>query len=215
MKDWSFKEGFAKKFDAHVREQLPWYELVTESVAYIARNYLPKNGLIYDIGASTGNIGLALNNLVKERKAKLIAIEEDEEMVEINRYNNPEHEVRYCNALTHNYENFDVGVLMLTAMFFPANKQANFFENLYYKLNNGGAIIVVDKSCDEYGYFSTVMKRLTMYWKLKNGATHQEILDKELSLSGIQRPLHKEYLQFNPKQFFQLGEFKGWVIEKL
>ena len=50
MKDWTFKEGFANKFDSHVREQLPWYELVTESVAYITRNYLPKSGLVYDIG---------------------------------------------------------------------------------------------------------------------------------------------------------------------
>lgn len=214
MKDWSFKEGFAKEFDSHVREQLPWYELVTESVAYIVRNYLPKNGLVYDIGASTGNIGMALNNLLIERNAKIIAIEEDENMVEINRYNNPNHEVRFCDALNYKYEKYDVAVLMLTAMFFPANKQAEFIKNLYEKLNNGGAIIIVDKVCDEDGYFATVMKRLTMYWKLKNGASYESILKKELSLSGVQRPIHQDYLCFNPKQFFQLGEFKGWVIEK-
>jgi tRNA (cmo5U34)-methyltransferase len=55
------------------------------------------------------------------------------------------------------------------------------------------------------------MKRLTMFWKLKNGAKAEDILNKELSLSGVQRPIN---IPKNAKQFFQLGEFKGWVIEK-
>jgi tRNA (cmo5U34)-methyltransferase len=59
------------------------------------------------------------------------------------------------------------------------------------------------------------MKRLTMFWKLKNGAEPVDIIRKELSLSGIQRPMDSDLLRiFGAKQFFQLGEFKGWVIEK-
>lgn len=212
MKDWTFEEGFAKKFDSHVREQLPWYELVTESVAYITRNYLPKNGIIYDIGCSTGNMTLALKELINERNAKIIALDQSEEMCEIYRYNTDNlYEVRTCDATQHNYQSFDVSILMLTTMFFPVNEQEKFIDQLYEKMNKGGAIIVVDKFCDEFGYFSTVMKRLTMFWKLKNGAKAEDILNKELSLSGVQRPIN---IPKNAKQFFQLGEFKGWVIEK-
>jgi tRNA (cmo5U34)-methyltransferase len=212
MKDWTFKEGFAGKFDSHVREQLPWYELVTESVAYIARNYLPKQGLVYDIGCSTGNMTLALKDLLIERNAKIIALDESDEMCKAYRFNTDyRYEVRSCDAMQHEYKSFDVAILMLTTMFFPVIGQEAFIESLYQKMNKGGAIIVVDKVCDEEGYFSTVMKRLTMYWKLKNGAKPEDILSKELSLSGIQRPIK---MPKNAKQFFQLGEFKGWVIEK-
>jgi len=212
MKDWTFKEGFANKFDSHVREQLPWYELVTESVAYITRNYLPKSGLVYDIGCSTGNMTLALKDLISERNAKIIALDESDEMCEAYRFNTDHRfEIRTCDAMQHNYQSFDVAILMLTTMFFPVIGQEAFIQNLYEKMNKGGAIIVVDKSCDDEGYFSTVMKRLTMYWKLKNGAKPEDILNKELSLSGIQRPIK---MPSNAKQFFQLGEFKGWVIEK-
>lgn len=212
MKDFSFNNGFSKNFDSHVREQLPWYELITESVAYIARNYLSKNGLIYDIGCSTGNISLALKNLVIERNAKIIAIDESKEMCEAYLVNtNNIFSVVNCDAVKHNYENFDVAILMLTTMFFPVKEQNLFISNLYEKLNHGGVIIIVDKVCDESGYFSTVMKRLTMYWKLKNGAKAEDILQKELSLSGVQRPI---VFEKKAKQFFQLGEFKGWVIEK-
>lgn len=211
MNDWTFN-GFAKNFDSHVREQLPWYELVTDSVAYIARNYLPKGGLVYDIGCSTGNMTLALSDLLKARNAKLIAIDEDTNMAEVYKSNtNNAYPISISDAIKYQYESFDVAILMLTTMFFPVASQKEFLDNIYDKLNYGGAIIIVDKVCDESGYFATVMKRLTMFWKLKNGAKHEDILNKELSLSGIQRPIN---IPTNAKQFFQLGEFKGWVIEK-
>ena len=216
MKDWTFKE-FANNFDAHVREQLPWYELVTESVAYIARNYVPENGYIYDIGCSTGNMSKALLPLINERNVFIYGIDNDQGMLNNYKKNIIHNNVEsYCGFAEYfEYQKFDVAVLMLVTMFLPVNKQYYFIKNLYNQMNKGGAIIIVDKICNEKGYFSTVMKRLTMYWKLKNGANPEDIINKELSLSGIQRPLDAKLLnKFKAKQFFQLGEFKGWVIEK-
>jgi tRNA (cmo5U34)-methyltransferase len=216
MKDWSF-EGFANDFDSHVREQLPWYELVTESVAYIARNYLPTYGVIYDIGCSTGNMSKALLPLINERTGTILAIDNDESMVKAYQNNIIHNRIgaQQSKAEDCDYDDFDVAIVFLTAMFLPVENQATLLDKLYGKLRAGGAIIIVDKVCDEDGYFSTVMKRLTMYWKLKNGANPEDIINKELSLSGVQRPLSAELLRcFSAKQFFQLGEFKGWVIEK-
>jgi tRNA (cmo5U34)-methyltransferase len=216
MKDWSF-EGFANDFDSHVREQLPWYELVTESVAYIARNYLPIYGLIYDIGCSTGNMSKALLPLIDERTGTILALDNDDSMVKAYQHNIIHNRIGVLQSKAEDYEydEFDVAIVFLTAMFLPVEKQSNLIDKLYGKLKTGGAIIIVDKVCEEDGYFSTVMKRLTMYWKLKNGAHPEDIINKELSLSGIQRPLNADLLHcFRAKQFFQLGEFKGWVIEK-
>jgi hypothetical protein len=61
------------------------------------------------------------------------------------------------------------------------------------------------------------MKRLTLYWKLKNSVAPQAILEKELSLSGIQRPVNHQIMYMYSGQghrFFQLGEFGGWIITK-
>jgi tRNA (cmo5U34)-methyltransferase len=216
MKDWTFDE-FAQGFDSHVREQLPWYELVTTSVAFIVRNYLRREGLVYDIGCSTGNMTMAMMDVVEERDARIIGIEPEKSMVQAYSRFLAKPNVTVCQefAEEHNYDSFDVAVVMLTAMFIPVFYHKDFLETLYYNLNVGGAIIIVDKVTDESGYFSTVMKRLTMFWKLENGAKPEEILSKELSLSGVQRPLDPKLLRnYKAKQFFQLGEFKGWVIEK-
>lgn len=60
-RDWTFKtSGVANHFDRHVREQLPWYELTTGVIAHVARHYIPEGGLVYDIGASTGNVATVL-----------------------------------------------------------------------------------------------------------------------------------------------------------
>jgi len=216
MKDWSFEE-FAQDFDSHVREQLPWYELITKSVAYIARNYLRQYGHVYDIGCSTGNMTSALLPLLEERNATLLGIDNEDSMIlAYSRHlTNERIKVAKANAEKYEYHQYDVAIVFLTAMFLPAKSQEDFLLTLYHKMNEGGAIIIVDKVTDDEGYFSTVMKRLTLFWKLENGANPEDILNKELSLSGIQRPLSSQILKnFDAKQFFQLGEFKGWVIEK-
>lgn len=78
--DWTF-QGFAPEFDAHVREQLPWYGMATESVALIAWHYIPRRGLVYDLGASTGNVGRVLASTLHEREARLVALDECRDMV--------------------------------------------------------------------------------------------------------------------------------------
>jgi hypothetical protein len=54
----------------------------------------------------------------------------------------------------------------------------------------GGAPIVFDKTdCAGGGYLSTAIHRLTVAGKLQGGASADAILAKELSISGVQRPL--------------------------
>jgi tRNA (cmo5U34)-methyltransferase len=53
-----------------------------------------------------------------------------------------------------------------------------------------------------------------MEWKLLGGASQENIANKELSLSGIQRPLSPKELNSDFVEFFRIGEFAGWIIEK-
>lgn len=87
-RNWTFENSeIATGFDRPVREQLPWYDLATGSIAHIARHYIPQDGLVYDIGAATGNIGGALQPTLTDRNAWLISIESSGEMAEL--YNGP------------------------------------------------------------------------------------------------------------------------------
>lgn len=202
MNDWTFDN---LDFDKHVREQLPWYDLVTEAVVFMARQYLPtSNGLVYDIGASTGNITRNMKELIETRNAKAISIEPDISL--INKFYGVG-EVEMGIAENYDYKQFDVAILFLTLMFVPVSKREGLITTLKKKVRKGGVIIIVDKVTDSSGYFATCIKRMTMYFKQKFVA-NADIIDKEISLSGVQRPVKR-----NGKLFFKFGEFEGWVIE--
>lgn len=214
-RDWTFdNSNIAEGFDRHVREQLPWYDLLTAAIAHIVRHYLPVNGLVYDIGSSTGNIGRAIENTVLDRNARLIAIEKSESMCSV--YTGPG-ECINCDALDFEFEDYDVCICFLVIMFMPTFRRKIWLRNLASRIKPGGALIVADKTADHMGYLSTVMHRLTIAGKASAGIDAREIVSKELSLSGIQRPITSsmmDYIAPRPAEVFRFGEFACWVCER-
>ncbi|WP_372393936.1 methyltransferase domain-containing protein (plasmid) [Azospirillum sp. HJ39] len=210
-RNWTFqKAGIAAAFDRHVREQLPWYDLATGAIAHIARHYIPTGGLVYDIGASTGNVGRALAETLKDRRARLVAIESAAEMIA--RYDGPG-EVIQTDALAYDYERFDLGVCFLLLMFLPVSRRAAFVDRLRERIKPGGALIVFDKCEAEAGYPATVLWRLTLAGKVSAGVDPAEIVAKELSLCGVQRPISQDVIGRDAVEWFRFGEFAGWLIE--
>lgn len=211
---WTFKTNeVSKNFDSHVREQLPWYDLVQDFMAYIALSFLHENSIVYDIGASTGNFSKRILNEIKERNVKWIPIDDSEQMK--NFYSGAGTLVNF-NAMDFEYKNFDLAVLFLAFMFLPVNGRNSWLKKLYEKLNPGGAIIIVDKLKPKGGLLSTSIHRYLMKSKINQGATAENVLKKELSLQGIQNPLDRNFLNTFPNaaEVFRFGDFVGYVIEK-
>jgi tRNA (cmo5U34)-methyltransferase len=210
-KEWTFRSrAVAKHFDQHVRDSLPWYDLATNAVAHFGRHYIPRNGVVYDIGASTGNIGTALKETLIQRQAQFFAIEESREMAD--RYEGPP-QLIVADAVSFDYKPFDFAVCFLVLMFLPVDTRGSFLRRLQGLTRAGGALIVVDKVQAPPGYVGTAFSRLTLQQKLAVGAKPDDILRKELSLAGYQRPLDPSMLPKSARAFFQVGEFVGWIIE--
>ena len=217
MTSWTFEsKEIAETFDSHVREQLPWYDMVTDAVVYIARNYLPEYGVVVDIGASTGNMVDKLMPLTFERMADVVAIEKSISMCDVlkNKYKKSDCVVVENSDVTRgDLPKANVFILFLTMMFIPIDKRKALMDSMRANCKQGGVIVVVDKICDHGGYFATVLKRLTMQFKLQQGAKPEDVLNKEMSLAGVQIPIDPAILGADAKQFFRMGEFAGWVIE--
>jgi tRNA (cmo5U34)-methyltransferase len=210
--NWTFETaGVAAGFDRHVREQLPWYDLATNAITHIARHYIPEGGLVYDLGAATGNIGRAIAPVLEDRGARLIGIDPSAEMVK--RYEAPG-EIVCAKAEDHDYEGFDLAVVFLTLMFVEPRKRCGLMNKLRHACRPGGAIVVFDKLEPAGGYLSTVFYRLTLAGKRAAGVEAAEIIEKELSLSGVQRPIVEGQLGGESYQWFRFGDFAGWLIEK-
>jgi tRNA (cmo5U34)-methyltransferase len=206
---WTFEDSnLANNFGEHVRGQLPWYDLATGLVRCIAENYLPSGGLMYDIGASDGNITRSLKDIIESRAVEAISIEQSEEMIKCWSGNG---KIEFSDACTYEYKEFDLCVCFLTLMFISPSDRRILLAQLRSKIKEGGALVVVDKFNGSGGYFDTVLRRMTMRQKLFNGESADDILDKELSLSGVQRPLDLEFFD-DADVFFQVGEFRGFIF---
>jgi tRNA (cmo5U34)-methyltransferase len=211
-RNWTFEtKEVANGFDRHVREQLPWYDLATDALKHVARHYIPENGLVYDIGASTGNIGRALQSVLEARNAKLIGIEPSEEMCKI--YDAPG-DVICTKAEDYIFEGFDLAVVFLSLMFVEPRKRVPLMTKLRHACRPGGAIIVFDKLEPTAGYVSTILYRLTLAGKRAAGVDANEIIEKELSLSGVQRPITEDQLAGCFVNWFRFGDFAGYIIER-
>ena len=211
-REWTFeRKEIAEGFDRHVREQLPFYDMTTGAIAHIARHYIPERGLVYDVGASTGNIGNAIAPILDKRKATLVPIESSAEMCEL--YAGPQRgRLVQADALDYDFEEFDLAICFLVMMFFPVAKREAFIDELREKVKPGGAIIVFDKTEAVTGYPATILMRLAFAGKLSAGVEADEIIAKELSLGGIQRPIDPGILG-DAVEWFRFGDFAGWIIE--
>jgi tRNA (cmo5U34)-methyltransferase len=211
-KTWTFdNKNVANAFDAHVREQLPWYDLVTGAVVHLARHFVQPGGLIYDLGASTGNIGRAIAPILSERKCRFVAIESAPEMAK--RYEGPPGSLVIGDACDYPYETYDLTIAMLVLMFIPMDRRAKLLDILRSKCRSGGALIVVDRTVTTGGYADTALYRMTLAGKIAGGASCEEIVAKEMSLGGVQRPLETREMPSDFREWFRFGHFKAWVYE--
>lgn len=211
--NWTFeKKEIAESFDRHVREQLPWYDLATNAVAHIARHYLPEFGRCYDVGASTGNIGLALESIILERQIEFIPIEKAADMALV--YKGPQKgRLIVGDARNVEYEDADCIICFLTLMFLPQADRKDLIHKMRRALKPGGALIIFDKTEAAGGYPGTVLWRLALAGKVAADVPPSEIVAKELSLGGVQRPIADWEIPTDAVSFFQFGEFRGWILE--
>jgi len=210
---WTFHDkSVADNFDTHVRGQLPWYDLATGIVQHFGRHYLANKGRMYDLGASTGNITLSLKAEIENRNVQAISIDNSEEMRDVWRGVGV---FEVADVAAYKYEQYDFGVCFLLLMFLSPTEQRNLLHKLTKSIAPGGCLIVFDKTDQFDGYLNTVVHRLTMAGKVSTGVSHEEIIKKELSLAGIQRPIRPDQLLFselNAKEVFRFGEFCGYVF---
>lgn len=212
--DWTFQSReVASHFDQHVREQLPWYDLITNAIVVIARHYLESGALVYDIGCSTGNITRAIHQAVSARRVRFVGIDNSPDMRDFYRCGDFG-KFELADACSYSFQPFDLAVCYLFFQFIPLESRRPLLLNLIGRVKRSGAIILVDKMFppEQSRHTPDIFRRITLSAKRDNGAPPDEILSKELSLGGVQRPVSLDCItEASPLayEFFRFGEFSG------
>ena len=79
--NWSFSGKTPKNFDQHINKSIPLYKWSHQIGLELADFFLANNSLAYDIGCSTGTFAKKLSERTKNKKVKIIGIDEIPEMI--------------------------------------------------------------------------------------------------------------------------------------
>ena len=207
----NFNESVSNNFDDHVREQLPWYDLATSFVCHLSLGFLNTGGTLLDVGCSTGNITKKLKKEINDRNLKTESVDSSEHMRAMYRGDG---DIIIADICDYKLEKYDVIVSMLSLMFIPISKRNETIERLKKSLNAGGILIIVDKVMPGATYGGMVSSKMTILSKMNNGVKADDILKKEISLIGVQRPFSYNFFSENDFiEFFRFGDFVGAYYE--
>jgi tRNA (cmo5U34)-methyltransferase len=123
-------------------------------------------------------------------------------------------ELVQIDALDFKFQQYDLAICYLVIMFMPIEKRLEFIIQMKARIKPGGALLIVDKCEAASGYEATVFWRLTLAGKVAAGVDAESVIAKELSLSGVQRPLDPAMLGDEASMWFRFGDFAGWIITK-
>lgn len=208
MTDWTFNN--LDNFNKYLTNQLPWYPIFCEGLLkQIFKEYATLESVVYDLGASLGNTQLYNQLLIEQRKINFTALEINREM--INNYLAKKTYLVEADIRRYDYKNFNLATCLLVLSFLSISDRQILLKKLKSKCVKGGAILILDKFFPSNAELMNLFQKTT--WQLKLNTLQENIVEKNLSLSGIQKQFtEKELIGFN--KVFQYGEFSAYLYIK-
>ena len=187
--NWRFSKENIKGFDKHIKSSVPYYDIFHQSLASVSKFFARRGSEIIDVGTSTGNfIHLLKNNI--HRDCSFIGIDVEEGMIEEcqKRYNR-EIDFLHIDCVDFDYSNASVVGLVLVLQFIDKHKRIKFLEQLYRELKEDSVLLIIERVRSDNPVMNDVFNDLYYDFKMEMGLTEKEILNKNLSLRGVMKPL--------------------------
>ena len=193
--DWSFGGDVARTFDDHVKKSVPFYHEGHTLIAEVSDFFLGRNSVCYEIGCSTGGLLRELGLRNKNKNVRIIGIDLEANMVKsaIERCTDLQNiEISQANAIEYEFEPCDMIVSYYTIQFIRPYVRQNLFDRIYKALNWGGAFVLFEKVRGPDARFQDIMTSLYTDFKLRQGYSEEEILNKARSLKGVLEPFSSQ-----------------------
>lgn len=189
---WSFGGDVPATFVDHIKQSVPLYELGHALICQLSDFFVKRESRVYEIGTSTGEL---LRKLAQHNRAKagaqFFGFDIEPEMVAQARKHcadTPSIKVLLEDARLADLDKADLIVSYYTMQFMPPAHRQEMFDKIYERLNWGGAFIMFEKVRAPDARFQDLIMQLYNEFKLQNGFTSEEIVEKSRSLKGVLEP---------------------------
>jgi len=167
-------------FDIHIDKSIPNYSFLISAVKSISDYFVTENGVIYDIGCSTGKLLKSLPYNCKKvgyDNSNLLPESENENLIFQNK------DVTKEVAL----DNAQIIYSIFTLQFIEPIERINLLQNIYDSLNEGGIFILCEKVYQNDGKLQEILTFSHYDYKSQH-FTLNEIFSKEKDLRFIMKP---------------------------
>lgn len=189
-----FNDTVASVFDDMANRCIPYYREVIQLSASAADKFIPDNGLVYDVGCSTGNTLLFIAKALRDKKIKLVGIDPAESMLNKAREKASvytySHDIQFLkgSAESFDFKDADMIILNYTLQFIEVDQRPALIKKLYDSLKPGGMLILSEKLRQEDEDVQSFNTKTYEAFKAGNGYSYLEIANKRQALENILVP---------------------------
>jgi tRNA (cmo5U34)-methyltransferase len=192
---WSF-ENISEDFDDHIQKSIPLYKQGHELICHYSDFFLKPDSVVYDIGCSTGQFLAKLAQRHPQKAdLRLTGIDTVDDMIGFARKlsaKDPRMSFIVGNALDIEFENCDMVVANYTVQFLPPRVRQTLIDSIYKSLNWGGAFFMFEKVRAPDSRFQDYANQIYVEFKLENGFSEAEIINKARSIKGVMEPFSSQ-----------------------
>lgn len=224
--DWDFNK-LEEDFYSHALKHIPYYDDMHAMIKDLAGWYVEDDTNVFDIGTSLGNVIYNIKNAYSSRNINYYGVDTSKKMIDtasvIFSQDSNVHMMQK-NILDKDFcvTNASLVTSVLTLMFLPYYHRIQALNKIYAGLNEGGALILVEKVNSPHSDLNSVWTELYHEKKKENGVSEEEIFAKAKSIRGVLKPLTEKQnysllknAGFNKiDSFFKWGHFVGIIAIK-
>ncbi len=187
---WKFSGEMVPKFETHVSRSVPLYHEGHDIILKIADYFVKNSSTCYEIGTSTGILSHKLAQRFSNKSAKFIGLDIEEDMIT---NANEKYILDNLEFINHDVLKFpfkasDFITSYYVIQFIEPSSRQTLMDKIYKTLNWGGAFLYFEKVRAPDARFQDIMTGIYNEYKLEQGYTAEEIMQKSRSLKGVLEP---------------------------
>jgi len=213
-----FDENVVNVFDDMINRSVPYYVDIVSRQAQLAAHFYKQGTMIFDLGCSHGNLGIALASEMGQNDFRVMALDNSEPMV-----------IKYRDRLKNSgldekisvicsdirdvdITNASAVVMNLTLQFLPVHYRADFIRRIHDGLNPGGIFLITEKIHHKDEFLDQLEQVFYYRFKKENGYSELEISQKREALENVLVPdtLEQHMARFEAAGFRHISIWHKW-----
>jgi tRNA (cmo5U34)-methyltransferase len=186
--DFSFQDH-AKDFDSHIGRSIPGYQELVRTCVGLSRRFVQPGTTVVDVGCSTGHLlGLTQEHNQSARPdVSYVGIDCVADFrVHWGRLESATVSFEACDARCHQgFKNLSLAYSLFTIQFIRPPDKVPLLQRICDGMVDGGALIIAEKTLADTARLQDALAFPYYDFKLEQGFSEKELLDKERSLRGL------------------------------